>query len=48
MKRSMRLLAGLTLLLMAGPAPAQTLSGEALVKALRRGGYVLISRAWES
>ena len=29
---------------LAGPAPAQTLSGEALVNALRRGGYVLVMR----
>jgi phosphohistidine phosphatase SixA len=30
--------------LLAGAAPAQTLSGEALVKALRRGGYVIVMR----
>jgi phosphohistidine phosphatase SixA len=32
------------MILLAGPAPAQTLSGEALVKALRRGGYVIVMR----
>jgi phosphohistidine phosphatase SixA len=40
----MRLPIILTLLLMAPQAPAQTLSGEALVKALRQGGYVLVMR----
>jgi phosphohistidine phosphatase SixA len=29
---------------LAGPAPAQTLSGEALVKGLRGGGYVILMR----
>ncbi len=38
------LLAALTVLLLARPALAQTLSGEALVKALRQGGYVLVMR----
>jgi phosphohistidine phosphatase SixA len=32
------------MILLAGPAPAQTLSGEPLGKALRRGGYVLVMR----
>jgi phosphohistidine phosphatase SixA len=32
------------MIMLAGPAPAQTLSGEALVKALRRGGYVIVMR----
>jgi phosphohistidine phosphatase SixA len=40
----MRLPIILTLLLMAPQAPAQTLSGEALVNALRQGGYVLVMR----
>src|SRR3981189_2199503 len=31
-------------LLLTGPAQAQTLSGEALVKALRQGGYVIVMR----
>ncbi len=31
-------------LLATGAAPAQTLSGEALVKALRQGGYVIVMR----
>jgi phosphohistidine phosphatase SixA len=44
MKRAVRSLAVLTLLLMARPAPAQTLSADALVNALRRGGYVLVMR----
>lgn len=44
MKRSVRLLAVLTLLLTAQPAAAQTLSGDALVKVLRQGGYVLVMR----
>jgi phosphohistidine phosphatase SixA len=35
-------MAGMILLI--GAAPAQTLSGEALVKALRRGGYVIVMR----
>ena len=32
------------IIVLAGAAPAQTLSGEALVKALRRGGYVIVMR----
>jgi phosphohistidine phosphatase SixA len=32
------------ILVMASVAPAQTLSGDALVKALRQGGYVLVMR----
>ena len=32
------------MIMLAGAAPAQTLSGEALVKALRRGGYVIVMR----
>jgi phosphohistidine phosphatase SixA len=32
------------IILLAGAAPAQTLSGEALVKALQRGGYVIVMR----
>jgi phosphohistidine phosphatase SixA len=44
MKGSVRLLAVLMLLLTARWAPAQTLSGDALVKALRQGGYVLLMR----
>lgn len=32
------------LLLLSTTAPAQTLSGEALIKALRQGGYVLVMR----
>lgn len=32
------------MILLAGAAPAQTLSGEAVVKALRRGGYVIVMR----
>ena len=32
------------MILLAGPASAQTLSGEALVKALRQGGYVIVMR----
>ena len=32
------------MILLAGTAPAQTLSGEALVNALRRGGYVIVMR----
>jgi phosphohistidine phosphatase SixA len=34
----------LTLLLATGPAPAQTLSDQALLKALRQGGYVIVMR----
>jgi phosphohistidine phosphatase SixA len=42
----MKLLLSVTtaLILLAGSAPAQTLSGEALVKALQRGGYVIVMR----
>jgi phosphohistidine phosphatase SixA len=39
-----RLLAALVIALWAGCACAQTLSGEALVKALQGGGYVLLMR----
>jgi phosphohistidine phosphatase SixA len=38
------LVVSLVLLTDARPAPAQTLSGGALVKALRQGGYVLVMR----
>jgi phosphohistidine phosphatase SixA len=42
---TLRLLSGaLTLFLLTVPAHAQTLSGEALVKALRQGGYVIVMR----
>jgi phosphohistidine phosphatase SixA len=34
----------LGMMFLAGAAPAQTLSGEALVKALRGGGYVIVMR----
>src|ERR1039457_3284734 len=34
----------LSLLLLAGGVNAQTLSGDALVKALRQGGYVIVMR----
>jgi phosphohistidine phosphatase SixA len=44
MTRSAECLAVLALLVMARPAAAQTLAGEALVKALRQGGYVLVMR----
>jgi phosphohistidine phosphatase SixA len=42
----MKLLLSFTtaIVLLAGAAPAQTLSGEALVEALRRGGYVIVMR----
>jgi phosphohistidine phosphatase SixA len=40
----MRFLTVLTLLVMVVPASAQTLTGEALVKALRRGGHVIVMR----
>jgi phosphohistidine phosphatase SixA len=42
----MKLLLSFTtaIILLAGSAPAQTLSGEALVKALQRGGYVIVMR----
>lgn len=32
------------MILLAGAAPAQTLSGEAVVNALRQGGYVIVMR----
>jgi phosphohistidine phosphatase SixA len=41
---TLKLLSVLTLLLSTVPAHAQTLSGEALVKALRQGGYVIVMR----
>src|SRR5438270_3919983 len=42
---SMKMLrSALGFLLLAGIAHAQTLSGEALVKALRQGGYVILMR----
>lgn len=44
MTRSAPLLAVVALLLMVRPVSAQTLAGEALVKALRQGGYVLVMR----
>jgi len=44
MKPVMSLLAVFTLLLLARSAPAQMLSGAALVQALRHGGYVLVVR----
>jgi phosphohistidine phosphatase SixA len=44
MTRSAGLVLLLTSLLMVRPAAAQTLSGEALVNALRQGGYVLVMR----
>ena len=44
MTRSARLLAVLALLSMVRPVSAQTLAGDALVKALRQGGYVLVLR----
>lgn len=44
MTRSTRGLAVLVLLMVAWPASAQTLAGDALVKALRQGGYVLVMR----
>jgi phosphohistidine phosphatase SixA len=36
--------AAMSVLLLSGAAHAQTLSGEALVKALRQGGYVIVMR----
>jgi len=44
MTRSAWLVLLLTSLLMVRPAAGQTLSGEALVNALRQGGYVLVMR----
>jgi phosphohistidine phosphatase SixA len=41
---SVRVVAALMMLMMARPAPAQTLSGQELVNALRQGGYVLVMR----
>ena len=37
-------LVAMCLLLVTGTSPAQTLSGEALVNALRQGGYVMVMR----
>jgi phosphohistidine phosphatase SixA len=44
MAHSVRWSAIIAVLLIAQPTPAQTLSGEALVNALRNGGYVLVVR----
>ncbi len=44
MARSVPLLAVLTVLSMVRPAPAQTLTGNALVEVLRQGGHVLVMR----
>jgi phosphohistidine phosphatase SixA len=44
MTRSAQLLAVFMLLVMVQPASAQMLAGEALVKALRQGGYVIVMR----
>jgi phosphohistidine phosphatase SixA len=44
MTRSAQLLAVFMLLVMVQPASAQTLAGEALIKALRQGGYVIVMR----
>lgn len=44
MKRFTQLVGVVLLVLMARAGAAQTLSGDALVKALRRGGYVLVMR----
>jgi phosphohistidine phosphatase SixA len=42
---TLKLLSGaLTLLFATVPAPAQTLSGQALLQALRHGGYVIVMR----
>src|SRR5580658_3446698 len=40
----MKLLAALAVLLLTGAAHAQTLKGDALVKALQKGGYVIVLR----
>jgi phosphohistidine phosphatase SixA len=40
----MKLLTGLAMLLLTGVAHAQTLKGDALVKALQKGGYVIVMR----
>lgn len=44
MQHVVRCSAVVTVLLIAQPAPAQMLSGEALVNALRQGGYALVIR----
>src|SRR5947207_5059147 len=44
MTRSLRWLAVFPLLLVARTASAQALAGDALVKALRQGGYVIVMR----
>jgi len=44
MTRTAQLLTILTSLMMAQPASAQSLTGGALVKALRQGGYVIVMR----
>ena len=44
MTRSSRALAGVMLLVIVRPAFAQMLAGDALVKALRQGGYVIVMR----
>jgi phosphohistidine phosphatase SixA len=44
MMRSTRFLTVLVLLMMVGPTSAQTLTGEALVTALRQGGHVIVMR----
>jgi hypothetical protein len=44
MTRAGQLLTILTSLVMAQPASAQSLTGDALVKALREGGYVIVMR----
>src|SRR5689334_16224343 len=44
----MKLTAITSVLVLAGAAQAQTLSGEALAKALQRGGYVIVMRHAES
>jgi phosphohistidine phosphatase SixA len=41
---TLRLLSVYGILLLASVTPAQTLSGDALVKALRQGGYVVVMR----
>jgi len=40
----MKILVGAAMMLFAGSAHAQTLQGEALVKALRQGGFVIVMR----
>ena len=44
MTRSAQLLAAVVLAVMVPPASAQMLAGDALVKALRQGGYVIVMR----